>query len=208
MASIQLTRYEAEEDDLPDVCMRCGDPATERRRIRFTSHPFWIYVFLLCGILPYVVLAVVLTERARCHIHFCPQHKNHWRVRAFAVWGTLVAIMAIIPIYFGGNHLAESQLGLWDESTKDILVGIGFVVVPTLVFCWLISIPIIQLTAIYISNVTERTLTLRSVSQEFVDAVLDYRKKREDEDEQEDPRGKFRIRRRPGPRQDIYDPER
>ena len=42
MASIQLTRYEAEEDDLPDMCMRCGAAATVRKRRLFVSHPMWV----------------------------------------------------------------------------------------------------------------------------------------------------------------------
>jgi hypothetical protein len=43
---------------------------------------------------------------------------------------------------------------------------------------WIISIPIVQATAIHPSNVTERRLTLKGVSPEFVEAVREYRAKR------------------------------
>src|SRR4051812_25286496 len=86
MASIRLSRYEAEEGDLPEVCMCCGAPATERKRRRFVSHPLWVYVLMPFGYLPYVIVAAVLTEHVRCYTLFCPRHKNHWRSRTLIFW--------------------------------------------------------------------------------------------------------------------------
>ena len=95
MASIQLSRYEAEEDDLPDTCIRRGSPATVRKRYRFTSHPLWLYLLLPFGILPYVVAAAILTERAHCYTHFCSRHKNHWHVRSLVVGGGLAVFVVV-----------------------------------------------------------------------------------------------------------------
>src|SRR5580700_7283045 len=75
MASISLSWREAEDGDLPDVCMCCGAPATESKRRRFTSHPLWVYVLLPFGYLPYVIVAAVLTEKIRLR-HDC------WKSRA------------------------------------------------------------------------------------------------------------------------------
>ena len=207
MASIQLSRYEAEEDDLPDICMRCGSPTTVRKRFRFTSHPLWVYLFLPFGIVPYVVLAALLTEKARCYTHFCDRHKNHWRVRALAVWGGLGVIFSLVAILIGYITLVGSRGNEASDTLWHKLAGIACFAVPALLFCWIISIPIIQLTAIHLSNVTEKRLTLRSVSPEFVEAVHVHREKRDAVDEQ-DLRGKFRPRRHPDSGQDIYDPER
>jgi hypothetical protein len=192
MASIQLRRYEAEEGDLPDVCMRCGAPATERRRRRFTTHPLWVYVLLPFGLVPYVIVAAALTEHVRCYTLFCPRHKNHWLVRTLIVWGAFVALLALIVGSFVAVALMERQLS---GSMMGDLIGylcIGSVV---LLFCWLVSIPIMQLTAIHPANVTERRLTLKRVSPAFVDAVWDHRERRREEEEQEDYRRPFQPRR-------------
>jgi hypothetical protein len=96
MASIELSRYEAEEGDLPDVCMICGAPATVRKRYRFTWHPVWVYLLVPFGYLPYILVAALLTENVRCYTLFCPQHKNHWRWRTLSIWGGFLVLLAVI----------------------------------------------------------------------------------------------------------------
>jgi hypothetical protein len=203
MASVRLSRYEAEEGDLPDVCMRCGAPAAVRKRHVFISHPLWVYVLLPFGYLPYVVVAAVLTERVRCCTQFCPRHKNHWLVRTLIIWGTFVALLALIV---GSVVVVGSMEGKMSRSAHDALIGMVCIGSPVLLFCWLISIPIMQLTAIHPADVTERRLTLKRVSPAFVKAVRDYREERRAQAEEED-RRPFRPR-RPEPREDVFDPER
>jgi hypothetical protein len=201
MASIYLSRREAEEGDLPDVCMRCGAPATESKRRRFTSHPLWVYVLLPFGYLPYVIVAAVLTEKIRCCTLFCPRHKNHWRVRTLIIWGSFVAIPVLI---FGGFILVAMLSGQLSEATQDKLFGLVCMGAALLAFCWLLSIPLIQETAIHPSNGTERGLTLKRVSPAFVDAVEEYRENRKSRREPEENRrtnrphnNEDRIRRSP-----------
>lgn len=182
MASIQLTRYEAEEGDLPHVCMRCADPATVRKRRLFVSHPFWVYLLLPLGYLPYVIVAAVLTQRVRCYTHFCPRHKNHWLVRGLIIWGAFLALVALIVVAFVVISLMGKQLG---ESTQGSLFGFLCVGSLVLMFCWLVSIPIIQLTAIHPAEVTERRLTLMRVSPAFVEAVRNHRDTRTADDERQ-----------------------
>ena len=108
MASIQLSRYEAEEGDLPDVCMCCGVPATERKRRRFISHPLWVYVLLPWGYILYAIVAAILTEHIRCYTLFCPRHKNYFLVRNLFIWGLLIVILVLLV---GGFVLAGSLSG-------------------------------------------------------------------------------------------------
>jgi hypothetical protein len=189
MASIELSRYEAEEGDLPDVCMCCGAPATDRKRRRFTSHPVWVYLLLPFGLLPYVIVAAVLTESARCYVLFCPQYKNHWLRRTLLVWGSFVALIAVL---FGSLVFVGLMQGQLDKSTSDVLSGSLCVGSLFLVLFWLISIPIVQMTAIQPTNVTQHRLTLRGISPAFVDAVREHRAKRRNEEDQEDFRRQFR----------------
>jgi hypothetical protein len=177
MASIQLSRREAEEGDLPDVCMCCGEPATERKRRRFVSHPLWVYLLLPMGYLPYVLVAAILTEHIRCYTLFCPRHKNHWSVRNLIVWGAFAAILALI---LGGLVLVSSLSGSVSQSTETLLFGSLCAGSFLLMLCWFISIPLSQVTAIHPADATERHLTLKRVSPEFVEAVREYRANRKE----------------------------
>jgi hypothetical protein len=192
MASIQLSRYEAEEGDLPDVCMCCGAPATERKFFRFTSHPAWVYVLLPFGYIPYVIVAAVLTEKVRCCTLFCPRHRNHWRRRTLIIWGTFAAFLTLIA---GSFVLVGSVSGQVNRATQDWLFGslcIGSVV---FALCWLISIPIVQATAIHPADVTELRLTLKGISPAFADAVDNHRANRKGLEPPEDDEREFRPRR-------------
>lgn len=194
MASIQLSRYEAEEGELPDVCMCCGAPATERKRRRFISHPLWVYLLVPFGYLPYVIVAAVLTENVRCYTLFCARHKNHWLFRTLVIWGTFVALLAFLA---GSFVLMESLTGSMSKSMQDTLFGSLCIATPVLFLCWLITIPIAQLTAIHPANATEHRLTLKRVSPAFVEAVRNYREDHKSEELPEDYRRTFRTRSSP-----------
>jgi hypothetical protein len=203
MASIQLTREEAELGFLPDVCMRCGAPATVRKRRMFVSHPFWVYVLLPFGYLPYVIVAAILTQRARCYTHFCPKHKNHYRVRAAIVWGTLAALVVLL---LGSFVLVVSPRQMTGSALDVVMASLCLGCLP-LMICWLILIPIIQATAIHTADVTDRRLTLKRVSPAFVEAMHDYRDRPRGEDAHQDS-GRRAGPRRSEPSQDVYEPER
>lgn len=183
MASIQLSRYEAEEGDLPDVCMCCGAEATERTRRRFISHPLWVYLLMPCGYLPYVIVAVILTEHIRCYTLFCPRHKNYFFMRTVFVWGLLVVVLVLIVASF---FLLGSLSGAVKESSRGYLVGSFCIGTVALLFGWLLSIPISQVTAIHPAEATESRLTLRRVSPDFVEAVRQHRAERKSRSQPDD----------------------
>ena len=191
MASIQLSRYEAEEGDLPDVCMCCGASATERKRRRFISHPLWVYLLLPFGYLPYVIVAAILTENVRCYTLFCPRHKNHWLLRTLVIWGAFVVLLVLL---IGSFVLVGSMFGPGSKSMQDKLFGILCIATPVLLLCWLISIPLAQLTAIHPADVTEHRLTLKRISPAFAEAVRIYREDHQREELPEGYRSKFRRR--------------
>jgi hypothetical protein len=207
MASIVLSRYEAEEGDLPEVCMLCGAPATERKRRRFTSHPFWVYVLLPFGWLPYIIVAAILTVRVHCYTHLCARHRNHWLMRTLIIWGVFAGLVALILGSFFVVALTGQKLG---KSSFDALFGTLCIGSLVLMFLWLASIPILQVTAIHPADVTKRRLTLKRISPEFADAVWEHRDERRAEAEQEDPpRGspprRPEQRRRPRPDPEEFD---
>jgi hypothetical protein len=201
MATIRLGRYEAEDGDMPDVCMRCGEPATVIKRYRFVWHPFWCYLLIPMGLLIYVILAAVLTQQARIHVFLCDRHKRHWLVRTLAVWGTFLSLLIIWPAAF-----AMTSALIRPGSSSNVL---GFLCIGSLVslVAWLISIPIIQWTAIHPTEITERTVTLTRVCPDYVDALADHRARRREEEDDEDYRRTFRPRRGREDSEEVYDPE-
>ncbi|HEY7330392.1 MAG TPA: hypothetical protein VH592_22320 [Gemmataceae bacterium] len=194
MPSIKLSRYEAEEGSLPDVCMCCGVEATERKRRRFVSHPLWVYVLMPFGYIPYVIVAAILTEHIRCYTLFCPRHKNYYRSRNLIVWGALVLVLFLI---IGGLILAFSLSSHVSESTQELLAGSTCLGSVLLLLLWLISIPISQETAIHPTKATEHHVTLKCVCPAFAEAVQQYRADRKDQSQTDEVRQRSRPRRSP-----------
>lgn len=190
MASIRLSRHEAEEGDLPDTCMLCDNRATVKKRRRFISHPLWIYILLPCGLIPYLILAAILTETALCYTQFCNRHKNHWRNRSLLIWGAFVLLM---PTCLGSLFLINVVQRLDLEQPQESFVIFSILIGQwVLILCWLASIPISQKTAVHPTKVTERGLTLTGIAPDFAEAVEEHRraqrssKRRDDEEDEED----------------------
>lgn len=208
MASIQLSRYEAEEGDLPDVCMCCGAPAGERKRLRFTSYPLWVIPRLMwdCFNANPLWLGFSLlwdwrsntkvvdrnTRYTRCYTLFCSRHKNYWLIRSLTIWIALAVILVLIA---GGFFLSLLLTDLVDESSWGLIFGSYCIGTFVILFCWLISIPISQATAIHPANVKDNYLILKRVSPAFADAVRRYREERKLQSQLEDYQEHFQPRR-------------
>jgi hypothetical protein len=204
MATIRLGRYEAEDGDMPEVCMRCGAPATFHKRYRFVWHPAWCYVLILVALIAYIIVAAVLTQQARIHVFLCDRHKRHWLVRTLIIWGSFLGLILLL---IGGIAVVAA---VDDRTRNEIGDYAGFYCIGLLVLAaaWLISIPIIQWTAIHPTEITERTVSLTRVCPEYADALVDHRaRRRREEDEDDGYRRKFRPGRRRDEEVEFYDPE-
>jgi hypothetical protein len=116
--------------------------------------------------------------------------------------------VAILALIVGGLALVIAVERQVSEATNSFLAGLVCFGAPALLLCWLVSIPLMQLTAIHPGDVTERRLTLRRVAPAFVEAVRDYREKRSSADaEREEYWNDYRSRRSEAS-EDVFDPER
>jgi hypothetical protein len=61
MAKIRIYRYEADAEDMPRVCMKCGEETDDIRPQTFAWMPAWVHVLLFVGLLPWL-LAALLTR--------------------------------------------------------------------------------------------------------------------------------------------------
>ena len=164
MAKATLAFRDLDDDLLPDVCAKCGAPATARKNKLFSWQPSWIGILILFGLLPYIIVSLILTKRRTVSVPFCEAHKNHWSWRLAALLGSFAGVAlvgGVAMVLFatsdrGGNG---NELGGW------LCVATLFLLV-----VWLVAAVIIQNTAIQPSEITDYSITLRNVSGDFTAA--------------------------------------
>jgi hypothetical protein len=162
MAKIRVYRNEADGEDFPRLCMCCGQPAECDVPQTFAWMPGWVHVFILFGLAPWLVAALVMRKTMRVVAPMCSQHAGHWRTRKLYVWlGLLFWIAYATALILFWDKLPESAQG------PAILVGmIGSLV-------WLISAAIYANGAIKASDIRERGMELVNVNRDFADAWND-----------------------------------
>jgi hypothetical protein len=199
MAQLRLGRYEAEEGELPSVCMRCGAPATATKSKQFSWHPQWVLVLILAGLLPWAIVALILTKRMRVRVPLCQKHKNHWLWRGWVIYGGLAAIFVLgIGLAILTAQLEGAAHGRGSDLGGFLCMG-GWGVA----LAWLITAAIVQATGIRPTEITDRSITLNKVSPVFVEAVRKERLSTVEEVYEENDRPRPR---RPA-RDEFYDPK-
>lgn len=170
MATLQMGRRPMEDEDLPELCMRCGAPAEAHREKTFSWYPQWVIVLLLAGLLPFVIVALVLTKKKRVRVPFCRAHAHHWSGRTAV---TLLSFLGLVGLAIGGVVLANVAGGPngFDEYGGFVCAGSAVALV-----VWLIAVAVLQQTAIRPTEITDNSITLTNVSREFVGAYEENRR--------------------------------
>jgi hypothetical protein len=202
MASVKLYRREVGPDELPMVCMRCGAAAAVEKRKTFSWYPGWVNILFLAGLLPWAIVAMILTKRMTVHAPLCRQHKNHWLVRTLAVLGGLAFIvLAFFTALIVSSATQPPGRGPADDGSFGLIcVGslVGLLVL-------IVIAAICQMTAIRPMEITDRTITLAGVAPEFIDALEAEDTRRRDVPEDYDERFERRGRRKT---EEYYDPDK
>lgn len=206
MASVTLTEYECRKNLLPNVCMRCGEPATTLVRRNFSWYPQWIILLVLVALLVAAIVAMILTKRMLVHVPMCEQHQGHWSKRM--LWMLLTfGVLSLLAI--GGIALlSAAENGPDKETLTGVVCGGGVFGL----LAWLILVVVLQSGMIRPTEITDRQITLTKVHPEFVRALEDERAADEDDDDDRPkPRGPAKNLRdrdddRPPPRKKKNDP--
>ena len=167
MATVKLYRGEVKQDRLPRVCMHCGAAADVQKYKRFSWYPGWVNVLFLAGLLPWAIVALVLTKRMVVYAPMCNQHKNHWLVRSLIVVGGLILII-------GGFIATVVMMASADRRAgPDSNQFGGYACVGTLgaLLLLIVVAVIVQMITIRPSEITDRSITLVGVAPEFKRAV-------------------------------------
>jgi hypothetical protein len=189
MARLKLREYEARKGLMPEVCMVCGARAETWKSKRFSWCTPLAYLGLLAGLLPFLIIALVLTKYMTVRVPLCHQHTGHWSKRTWTIIGTFLAVMLL---GIAAVALMANQQPPNDEVGWACLGTVG------LLFVWLIAAAIIQSSAIRPSEITDSSITLNKVHPDFVEAMRE---------ERERDRDNRRDRRRYDDVRDDYDDE-
>jgi hypothetical protein len=113
---------------LPRVCARHGEPATRHRRVLFRSAtPWWVYLLLPLGLLPFAIVAVVLQKQVKTpQWPFCPRCGRLRGRRAVAGLGfCMLAVAAVVAL--AGVVPAEYAIAAVLVFVALLVAGIGLV---------------------------------------------------------------------------------
>lgn len=167
MADVILDLREA-DGYLPPVCMCCGEPASDTKQRTMTWCPPWVGILILAGLLPYVIIASVMTKRTTVQVPLCDQHQGHWFNRTLLMWGSffLFGIIGVAGLVLGLNL----QKGDQDAVMPFVCIGCAVLLV-----AWIIIAVVCQNTAIRPREISTYEITLTGVCSEFIDAVEDAR---------------------------------
>jgi hypothetical protein len=166
VATLTIMDYEAREDLLPSVCLKCGDPATDRIEKRFSWYPRWVIVLILFNILVMAIVAMVLTKRMTVKAPLCQKHRSIWRKVTAISLGTFLAIVAACVLMTIVGQRIEDIRGWRGWSVVVIFMGwiLGLVV-------WLIVVAAVTRMSVYATSITDDRITLAGVSERFVEAL-------------------------------------
>lgn len=133
---------------LPDRCIKCNEPAEgfQFRRTLTWANPL-IYFFLLCGLIPLILIYLIFAKRGRITVGICPVHRRKRKQAIFRAWllglagFALFVVAGILP----DNFVAITLLGGFGLILTGILVA-AFgtrILVPTRIdkdFIWLAKV--------------------------------------------------------------------
>ena len=113
---VLVTRRDA---DLPDFCVKCGEPAVEMKRRAYYWHHPALYLLAFCALLIYLIVAIIARRKATVTVGLCQQHRRR-RLTGVAVgWGSAVA--GVVIAIAGG---AYDSCGVMVAGLLVFLVGI------------------------------------------------------------------------------------
>jgi hypothetical protein len=162
MARIRVYRNEADGEDFPRLCMRCGEPAECDVPQTFSWMPGWVYAFLLLGLCPLLVAALITRKSMRVVAPMCLQHAGHWRVRKLFVGvGLFLCVAAFVGLAAVGDQLPEGVVV--PAVAVTLLAALG----------WLIGGLVLSNNAIKAKVIGKSSMDLVNIHRGFADAWND-----------------------------------
>jgi hypothetical protein len=159
MAQVKLGRYEAEEGQLPPLCVCCGTQATHYKAQWFSWQPTWSYLVFGLTIWPLLFLGLLLRKRMRVLLPFCDTHRRHLQVQKYVARGLLAVLLGVLI----------ACLVLVVQSGED-----GSYAVQPLFLFWLDGLPVmialllLRIGTVRAIEITDDSITLGEVAEDFM----------------------------------------
>jgi hypothetical protein len=164
VAKVRFWLREAYYGHVPEVCVRCGEPATVfRDRTIFTG-----LLGLPCFVLPPYV--VIWAGKRWVRLPFCERHKDHWRWRRWTAWS--IFALAILLMFAAFLFTIRFPLPQWQSLLAGLLCVGGF----GLLVLWLVLIATLKLTGIFCVTHDDVSVTLAGIAPAFAERLEEKRR--------------------------------
>ena len=80
---------------LPNICLKSNQPATRQLKRSLSWHPPAVYVGLLLGIIPFVIIALIMTKRATIYIGLSDEWFAIRKQKIARAWGISLLSIAL-----------------------------------------------------------------------------------------------------------------
>lgn len=167
MAEVRLGRYQAEQQQLPGICMCCGAPAATYQQKEFSWFPSWITFLILAGFVPYLIVSNILAKRIAIAAPLCNRHVSYWK-RRFLITRIGMLAVVLLGIVLVAGLLTYNALAHHRDSPLHIPFLIGWLV---LFLAWPVVIIVMDARTIRPLEITDRSITLTGVAPEFAAAA-------------------------------------
>jgi hypothetical protein len=159
MATIRIRNRRRDEQAIPDLCARCGQPTTFRKTKEFSWCPPWVFLLALLVLVPAIIVGLILTKKRTLDVPLCALHRHHF------LWAPLIIVGGFVLLV----ALAFALTVLANEFDLPVLCW-GWVV---FLLIWVIAALSIQTRVIRPKEITDDEITLSGVAPEFVEEFED-----------------------------------
>lgn len=172
MARVTITREEAEEGLLPEVCALTGRRTADIKRKVFYWQPAWTGVLFLAGVLPYVIASMVLRRRMVVELPLMRGKRGHWE------WRSAVTLVAVLVAVVGGL-ISGSEARHLGGRGQNFSAGLLYAVGPVALIAAIALGIVLHSSAIRPTEVTDDAVTLVNVHTDFAVALEEERRRQE-----------------------------
>jgi hypothetical protein len=159
MPEIRLGRYEAEEGELPPLCLRCGAPATVFKARLLSWQPAWTYVVFGLAFWPIVLATLVLRKRMRLLAPFCRKHRNYWQRQRLLSWAVFFGLTILfLPLITAAATIDDPASRFPNPLLLFWLAGMAIT----------FAVEFVHLGAIRATEITDDAIALTNVADAFV----------------------------------------